>query len=85
VAAAEPRVALPLIGAIDPASLSLPALTLVLAGLDAFNPCAFFVRLFLLSMLAHQKSRALQSPVRSVVADMVRVLKIGEGSSAVGL
>ncbi|MDP3512619.1 MAG: hypothetical protein Q8S20_07700 [Sulfuritalea sp.] len=48
---------LPLIGALDPASLSLPALTLVLAGLDAFNPCAFFVLLFLLSMMAHQKSR----------------------------
>src|SRR3990167_3309374 len=48
---------LPLIGAVDPASLSLPALTLVLAGLDAFNPCAFFVLLFLLSMLAHQKNR----------------------------
>jgi len=49
---------LPLIGALDPASLSLPLLTLVLAGLDAFNPCAFFVLLFLLSMMAHQKSRA---------------------------
>ena len=48
---------LPLLGAIDSASLSLPALTLVLAGLDAFNPCAFFVLLFLLSMLAHQKGR----------------------------
>jgi cytochrome c biogenesis protein CcdA len=30
----------------------------VLAALDAFNPCAFFVLLFLLSMMAHQKSRA---------------------------
>ncbi|MDP2824287.1 MAG: hypothetical protein Q8O52_16610 [Sulfuritalea sp.] len=49
---------LPLIGELDAASLSLPALTLVLAGLDAFNPCAFFVLLFLLSMMAHQKSRA---------------------------
>ncbi len=49
---------LPLIGALNPASLSLPLLTLVLAGLDAFNPCAFFVLLFLLSMMAHQKSRA---------------------------
>ncbi|MDK9702856.1 MAG: hypothetical protein OEL20_06915 [Sulfuritalea sp.] len=49
---------LPLFGALDPASLSLPALTLVLAALDAFNPCAFFVLLFLLSMMAHQKSRA---------------------------
>jgi hypothetical protein len=48
---------LPLIGAVDPASLSLPALTLILAGLDAFNPCAFFVLLFLLSMMAHQPSR----------------------------
>ena len=48
---------LPLIGTVDPASLSLPALTLVLAGLDAFNPCAFFVLLFLLSMMAHQRSR----------------------------
>lgn len=46
-----------MLGAIDPSSLSLPALTLVLAGLDAFNPCALFVLLFLLSMLAHQKSR----------------------------
>ncbi|MFA5371784.1 MAG: hypothetical protein WC053_04825 [Sideroxydans sp.] len=52
-----PPIQLPFIGAIDPASLSLPALTLVLAGLDAFNPCAFFVLLFLLSMMAHQKSR----------------------------
>ncbi|MDO8812097.1 MAG: hypothetical protein Q7J38_08740 [Gallionella sp.] len=49
---------LPLIGAVDPASLSLPTLTLVIAGLDAFNPCAFFVLLFLLSMMAHQKSRS---------------------------
>ncbi|MFZ2524224.1 MAG: hypothetical protein WAW87_02815 [Candidatus Ferrigenium altingense] len=56
--AAPPEpIRLPLIGAIDPASLSLPILTLVLAGLDAFNPCAFFVLLFLLSMMAHQKSR----------------------------
>ncbi len=49
---------LPLIGEVDAASLSLPLLTLTLAGLDAFNPCAFFVLLFLLSMMAHQKSRA---------------------------
>ncbi|MDD2914872.1 MAG: hypothetical protein PHP70_06080 [Gallionella sp.] len=50
-------ITLPLLGAVEPASLSLPALTLILAGLDAFNPCAFFVLLFLLSMMAHQKSR----------------------------
>lgn len=55
---ADNRIAIPLLGDIDAASLSLPALTLVLAGLDAFNPCAFFVLLFLLSMMAHQKNRA---------------------------
>jgi hypothetical protein len=55
---ANDRIEIPLIGNVDAASLSLPALTLVLAGLDAFNPCAFFVLLFLLSMMAHQKSRA---------------------------
>jgi hypothetical protein len=55
--APDARINVPLVGSVDAASLSLPALTLVLAGLDAFNPCAFFVLLFLLSMMAHQKSR----------------------------
>jgi len=48
---------IPLFGEMDPTSLSLPLFTLVIAGLDAFNPCAFFVLLFLLSLLAHQKDR----------------------------
>jgi thiol-disulfide isomerase/thioredoxin len=48
---------LPLVGTVDPAALSLPLFTLVIASLDAFNPCAFFVLLFLLSLLAHQKDR----------------------------
>jgi len=47
----------PLLGGLEAASLSLPVLTLVLAGMDAFNPCAFFVLLFLLSMLVHTRSR----------------------------
>ncbi len=55
---AEPlKINLPLLGAVTADSLSPPTFTLVLAGLDAFNPCAFFVLLFLLSLLAHQKSR----------------------------
>ena len=49
---------LPLVGEVDASSLSLPLLTVTVAALDAFNPCAFFVLLFLLSMMAHQKSRA---------------------------
>jgi len=48
---------LPLLGEIDAASLSLPVLTILVAGLDAFNPCAFFVLLFLLSLLVHQHDR----------------------------
>jgi hypothetical protein len=49
---------LPLLGRLDPERLSLPVYTLVIAGLDAFNPCAFFVLLFLLSLLVHAHSRA---------------------------
>jgi thiol-disulfide isomerase/thioredoxin len=48
---------LPLLGTVDPTSMSLPAFTVVIAGMDAFNPCAFFVLLFLLSLLVHAKSR----------------------------
>jgi hypothetical protein len=48
----------PILGNLDPATLSLPVFTLVLAGLDAFNPCAFFVLLFLLSMMVHARSRS---------------------------
>lgn len=50
-------VAVPLLGNFDTAQLSLPVLTLVLGGIDAFNPCAFFVLLFLLSLLVHAHSR----------------------------
>jgi thiol-disulfide isomerase/thioredoxin len=57
-APAGTTVHLPFIGAVDAKAFSLPVLTLVLAGMDAFNPCAFFVLLFLLSLLVHAKSRA---------------------------
>ena len=56
-AAEPPLLDLPVLGPLDPAALSLPALTVVLAGLDAFNPCAFFVLLFLLSLLVHARDR----------------------------
>jgi thiol-disulfide isomerase/thioredoxin len=56
-AGAGTTVNLPFIGAVDAKALSLPVLTLVLAGMDAFNPCAFFVLLFLLSLLVHARSR----------------------------
>jgi thiol-disulfide isomerase/thioredoxin len=48
---------IPIFGEIDTAKLSLPFLTIILAGVDSFNPCAFFVLFFLLSMLIYAKSR----------------------------
>ncbi len=61
LAAAEAKtgttINVPFVGQVDARAFSLPILTLVLAGMDAFNPCAFFVLLFLLSLLVHAKSR----------------------------
>ena len=56
--AQEPVIDIPFFGQITPGQRSLPVFTLVIAGLDAFNPCAFFVLLFLLSLLVHAGSRA---------------------------
>ncbi|MEQ8789015.1 MAG: hypothetical protein RIC55_22070 [Pirellulaceae bacterium] len=50
-------VALPLFGEYRVDDMSLPALTVVIAGCDAFNPCAFFILLSLLSLLIHAHSR----------------------------
>ncbi len=47
----------PILGDIDADAVSLPLFTVAVAGLDAFNPCAFFVLLFLLSLLVHARSR----------------------------
>ena len=52
------RLDVPLFGPVEAQALSLPLLTVLLAGLDAFNPCAFFVLLFLLSLLVNTRSRA---------------------------
>lgn len=54
---AERAIILPGLGELDPGAMSLPAITVIIASLDAFNPCAFFVLLFLLSLLAHQRNR----------------------------
>jgi thiol-disulfide isomerase/thioredoxin len=55
--APQQPISVPLIGELDPASLSLPVMTVLLGGLDAFNPCAFFVLLFLLSLMVHVRKR----------------------------
>ena len=49
---------IPVLGKVTSGDYSLPVLTLFIAGMDAFNPCAFFVLLFLLSMMVHARSRS---------------------------
>lgn len=51
------NIEIPLLGTFSAGKQSLLLVTLVIAGLDAFNPCAFFVLLFLLSLLIHTRSR----------------------------
>jgi hypothetical protein len=54
----EPQtVEVPWWGAVKADEVSLPALTVVLGGLDSFNPCAFFVLLILLGLMLHTGSR----------------------------
>ncbi len=53
-----PPLQIPWLGTVNAQQFSLPVLTLVIAGLDAFNPCAFFVLLFLLSLLVHTRKRS---------------------------
>ena len=48
---------LPILGKVHHQDFSLPAFTLIIAALDAFNPCAFFVLFFLLSLIVHQHNR----------------------------
>ena len=53
----EGAVEFPVLGKVDTSRVSLGLFTLVIAGLDGFNPCAFFVLMFLLSLLIHARSR----------------------------
>lgn len=48
---------IPVLGKVNAEEVSLPLFTILLAALDSFNPCAFFVLLFLLSMLVYARSR----------------------------
>ena len=48
---------IPFLGKVNPKSLSLPVLTVVLGLLDGFNPCAMWTLLFLISMLLRVKDK----------------------------
>jgi len=45
------KINLPIVGEIKTKDFSLPILTILIAGLDGFNPCAMWVLLFLISLL----------------------------------
>ncbi len=53
----EETVRVPLFGEINISEFSLPLLTLIMAAMDAFNPCAFYVLFLLLSILLYARSR----------------------------
>jgi thiol-disulfide isomerase/thioredoxin len=48
---------LPLIGEIDAKAFSLPVLTIIIAAIDGFNPCAMWVLLFLISLLLGMENK----------------------------
>ena len=53
----DTMILIPLLGDRDAREVSLPLVTLTLGLLDSVNPCAFFVLLFLLSLMIHAHSR----------------------------
>jgi thiol-disulfide isomerase/thioredoxin len=50
-------ISFPVLGEIQTKNLSLPAFTIVIAGLDGFNPCAMWVLIFLITLLLGIHSR----------------------------
>lgn len=53
----EKTITLPLLGEINALEFSLPLLTIIIGGLDGFNPCAMWALLFLISLLLGMKNK----------------------------
>jgi len=51
------KISLPLLGEIETKNVSLPVLTVIIAALDGFNPCAMWVLIFLISLLFEMKDK----------------------------
>ncbi len=51
------KIKVPIFGIIDTKNISLPILTVVIAAMDGFNPCAMWTLLFLISLLLGMKDR----------------------------
>ncbi len=51
------KIKIPIIGEVATKNLSLPLLTVIIGGIDGFNPCAMWILLFLISLLIGMESR----------------------------
>jgi len=51
------KIRLPLIGEVDLAEFSLPALAVILGAVDGFNPCAMWVLVYLITLIATLRDR----------------------------
>ncbi len=51
------EIELAFLGKIDPSDFSLPMITIILGGIDGFNPCAMWTLLFLISLLLGMKDK----------------------------
>jgi glutaredoxin len=51
------KISIPFFGEVDPKTFSLPVLTILLAAVDGFNPCAMWTLLFLISLLVGMEDR----------------------------
>lgn len=50
-------VKLPILGEINPKSISLSLLSIVIGGLDGFNPCAMWILIFLITLLLGMENK----------------------------
>lgn len=53
----EDDVDIPFLGKVDPKSVSLPLIAMIIGLVDGFNPCAMWILIFLISMLLGMKDR----------------------------
>lgn len=53
----EGKIVLPIFGEIDPADYSLPVLAVILGFVDGFNPCAMWVLVYLITIIATLRDR----------------------------
>ena len=51
------KINLPIVGQIEIKNISLPILTILIAGIDGFNPCAMWVLIFLITLLVGMEDK----------------------------